>query len=99
MGTRGGGKINLEAYEAYHNSKENALLLSHTQSEELVTKDQGAPASANTKKIKATDAAGGEEKKQQNQAQQKQKAFGKEGETKGEGDSPATTTNNYTTVM
>jgi len=39
VGTRQGGKINLEAYEAYHNSKENALLLSQTQSEELVTKD------------------------------------------------------------
>ena len=35
-GNRGaGGKINLEAYEAYNNSKENALLLSQTRSEEL----------------------------------------------------------------
>ena len=39
VGTRPGGKINLEAYEAYHNSRENALLLSHTQSEELALKD------------------------------------------------------------
>ena len=29
----------MEAYEAYHNSKDNALLLSQTQSEELVNKD------------------------------------------------------------
>ena len=31
----GAGKINLEAYEAYHNSKDNALLLSQTKSEEM----------------------------------------------------------------
>ena len=29
----------MEAYEAYHNSKDNALLLSQTQSEELVNKE------------------------------------------------------------
>lgn len=34
VGTRGASKINLEAYEAYHNSKENAMLLSQTKSEE-----------------------------------------------------------------
>ena len=39
--TRQGGKINIAAYEAYNNNqKDNALLLSHTQSEELVNKDQ-----------------------------------------------------------
>ena len=36
---RGGAKINLEAYEAYHNTKDNALLLSQTQSEECAPKD------------------------------------------------------------
>ena len=59
--TRQGGKINLEAYEAYHNSKENALLLSHTQSEELVTKDQ--PGSKVVKKVANPEEA----KKQQPQ--------------------------------
>ena len=36
----GTAKINLEAYEAYHNSKDNALLLSQTQSEELAQKNE-----------------------------------------------------------
>ena len=42
-GTRKGGtdKINMDAYEAYHNSKDNALLLSQTRSEELA-KEQTA---------------------------------------------------------
>ena len=50
VGTRAGGKINLEAYEAYHNSKDNALLLSQTQSEELVKDPAASGGEAQAKK-------------------------------------------------
>ena len=53
-GTRKGGtdKINMDAYEAYHNSKDNALLLSQTRSEELA-KEQTAT-TPHTQQEKAT---------------------------------------------
>lgn len=94
----------MEAYQAYHNSKENALLLSQTQSEELVNKEQNM--NANNKKVPATTAEtektkGALAQPGKNNQIQKQGATQKEGGgEKKDGVNPAmTTTNNYTTVM
>ena len=94
-GTRNAaGKINMEAYEAYHNSKDNALLLSQTQSEEHGVKHEtnqknNPKAITKVEEIKSNADVGGKE------------------DANGEGDAAAdgkkspsnVTTNNYTTVM
>ena len=93
-GTRNAaGKINMEAYEAYHNSKDNALLLSQTQSEEHGVKHETNQKN-NQKVAKVEEIKSGAD------------ATGKE-DAAGEGDAAAdgkkepsnVTTNNYTTVM
>lgn len=83
----------MDAYEAYHNSKDNALLLSQTRSEELAKDQTSSPADegpAKNPKSSQVETAGA-------------KAAESEGQKKeGEKDvkSPTTvTTNNYTTVM
>ena len=95
-GTRNAaGKINMEAYEAYHNSKDNALLLSQTQSEELGNKGHEATQKNNQKVTPKV-----EEIKSNGEAVGKEEASG-EGDATADGKkSPSTvTTNNYTTVM
>ena len=90
-GTRNAaGKINMEAYEAYHNSKDNALLLSQTQSEEHGVKHETNTKTApKVEEIKSgADAAG------------KEDANGEADATADGKKEPSTvTTNNYTTVM
>ena len=88
----------MDAYEAYHNSKDNALLLSQTRSEEL-TKDQ-APQKEDgaATKPKATDNK--ETAKGQAAVDGQKKGVAAEAGDDKDNKSPTTvTTNNYTTVM
>ena len=94
-GTRNAaGKINMEAYEAYHNSKDNALLLSQTQSEELgnkheTTQKNNQKVAPKTEEIKSSAEIVGKEKN----------AEGGEVGADGKKSPTTVTTNNYTTVM
>ena len=98
-GTRKGttDKINMDAYEAYHNSKDNALLLSQTRSEELGNKDQpGEPQKKAAEEGAAATSKKPIEKKKSDAAGEETKKAGEDKDAK----SPNTvTTNNYTTVM
>ena len=93
-----GNKINLEAYEAYHNNgKDNALLLSQTQSEEVV-KDSAVPNHKN--EIVSSPKTGEESLKGTAKETPGDTKGGKEGKgAKGVGSPTTVTTNNYTTVM
>lgn len=84
----------MDAYEAYHNSKDNALLLSQTRSEELAK--EKVPDEKPDNKA-ATTALKPDEKKTAKEGTKKVSDEVKK--TDGDKSPTTVTTNNYTTVM